>query len=247
MAMVLILLLSIFGVALSALLLRSLWVAVPELRAAVLWNRWHQGLGRVLVGPGIYAILPGVERIWGWLDLQPRVLSGVTREIVSADGMPLEIDWQVIYRIDPFRILPENRSVILHALTKDAGSMVRIWMEESLRARVGSQVVGDLITGGLQRLAGRVHADLSRRMATRGIEISAVMLRAIRPPLDYQRALIQARAFDVLREALRQFTDQDLQRVMDLERVRILGAEEGLLILPLPGATDTMSSEQRAA
>lgn len=248
MAFTLVILLS-GAAALALWVLQKARIRVPELRAAVLWNRRRQALGRVLVGPGTYWILPGVEQVWGWLDLQPHILVGVTREIAPANGVPVEVEWHAIFRIRPSHIPPEDRPEILRALLKDPEGLIRTRMEHILRVRAGAKRIEDLLTGsGQQRLSDEALTELRRRLLPSGIEIRHVLVRAIRPPQEYQRARIQAQALHTVREALQQFTDADLQRVLNLERVRILGAEEGFMILPLPRADPERSSaEQQAA
>jgi len=114
-------------------------------------------------------------------------------------------------------------------------------MEDVLRARMGKEPLERLCAGDRREaLAERIRAGLVRRLYNQGIEVQRVMLGAIYPPVESQQARI-------LQEMLRQLTPEDAQRMAELARVHILGAEEGFLIVPLPASSAGPDARSRAA
>jgi len=197
------------GFALSRAILR-----VPALRVAVIRDPHLHTVRRLIHGPRTAFLLPGPEEVWGWMDTAPRALRGQITGVDSADGLPLDVEWRVIFRLDPEAIPPANRPAALRALLYHPEELLRLHLEDLLRARFGEETAAAL-TAGRQReiLAERVRAGLARRLQDQGIEVGRVMLGAIRLPEESRKSRI-------LREALGQLTREDLQR---LAHVHILG------------------------
>ncbi len=119
--------------------------------------------------------------------------------------------------------------------------MIRLHLEDVLRARMGQEPLECLCAGDRRgALAERIRAGLVHRLYDQGIEVRRVMLGAIYPPAESQQARI-------LQEVLRQLTPEDAQRMAQLARVHILGAEEGFLIVPLPAPSTGPDARSRAA
>jgi regulator of protease activity HflC (stomatin/prohibitin superfamily) len=231
------------GVALLliALLLRRAILHVPDSWVAVTRDPRLHTVRRLIPGPRTALRWPFLEDLWGWLDTAPRVLSGRTTGVRSADGIPIEVEWNVSFRLNPLAIPPGNRPAALRALLRNPDDLIRLHLEDVLRTRMGEEPLERLCAGDRREfLAGRIRAGLVRRLADQGVEVQRVMLGAIHPPVESQQARI-------LQEALRQLTPEDAQRMAELARVHILGAEEGFLILPLPASSAGPDARSRAA
>jgi|GEM_PF-1328842 len=231
------------GVALILMtfLLRRAILYVPDSRVAVTRDPRLHTVRRLIVGPRRALRRPFLETLWGWLDTAPRALSGRTGGVRSADGIPLEVEWKLIFRLDPLAIPPGNQRVALQTLLQDPEGLIRLHMEDVLRARMGKEPLERLCAGDRREaLAERIRAGLVRRLYNQGIEVQRVMLGAIYPPVESQQARI-------LQEMLRQLTPEDAQRMAELARVHILGAEEGFLIVPLPASSAGPDARSRAA
>ncbi|WP_448595755.1 SPFH domain-containing protein [Thermoflexus hugenholtzii] len=226
---------------LMAFLLRRLVLYVPESRVAVMRDPRLHTVRRLIPGPRVALRRPSLEVLWGWLDTAPRLLSGRTGGVRSADGIPLEVEWKVIFHLDPLSIPPENRPVALRTLLQGPEGLIRLHLEDVLRTRMGKEPLDRLCAGDRREaLAERIRAGLIRRLYDQGIEVRRVMLGAIYLPVESQQARI-------VQEVLRQLTSEDAQRMAELARVRILGAEEGFLIVPLPASSAGPDARSHAA
>ncbi len=224
-----------------AFLLRHAILYVPDSRVAVIRDPRLHTVRRLIAGPRVVFLWPVLESLWGWLDAASCILPGRTTGVRSADGIPVEVEWKVSFQLDPLAIPPENRPAALRALLRNPDDLIRLHLEDVLRTRMGEEPLERLCAGDRREfLAGRIRAGLVRRLADQGVEVQRVMLGAIHPPVESQQARI-------LQEALRQLTLEDAQRMAELARVHILGAEEGFLILPLPASSAGPDARSRAA
>ncbi|WP_448593084.1 SPFH domain-containing protein, partial [Thermoflexus hugenholtzii] len=226
---------------LTAFLLRRLILCVPDSQVAVTRDPRLHTVRRLIVGPRRALRWPFLEALWGRLDTTPRALSGRAIGVRSAEGIPIEVEWTVVFRLDPLAIPPENRPAALRILLQDPEGPIRLHLEDVLRTRMGQEPLERLCAGDRREtLAERIRAGLVRRLYHQGIEVRRVMLGAIHPPMESQQARI-------LQEILRQLTPEDAQRMAELARVHILGAEEGFLIVPLPASSAGPDARARAA
>ncbi len=93
---------------LLAFLLRRAILYVPAMRVAVTRDPRLHTVRRLIAGPCVALRHPFLETLWGWLDTAPRLLSGRTEGVRSADGISLEVEWKLIFRLNPLAIPPGN-------------------------------------------------------------------------------------------------------------------------------------------
>jgi regulator of protease activity HflC (stomatin/prohibitin superfamily) len=93
-------------------------------------------------------------------------------------------------------------------------------------------------TGMQQRLENEFKEEASKRLSAFGIEVLRVMVLSVRLPHEVQAAIetakkreliaeSDARALELLKQALKEFDEKDMHRLTELERLRVIGQSGG--------------------
>jgi regulator of protease activity HflC (stomatin/prohibitin superfamily) len=89
-----------------------------------------------------------------------------------------------------------------------------------------------------QRLENEFKEEASKRLSAFGIEVLRVMVLSVRLPHEVQAAIetakkreliaeSDARALELLKQALKEFDEKDMHRLTELERLRVIGQSGG--------------------
>jgi regulator of protease activity HflC (stomatin/prohibitin superfamily) len=148
-------------------------------------------LGRLkgVKGPGVIWLIPFLERMVQ-VDLRIVTVTLATQETVTRDGVPVQVNAVLWYRIQDPRlavnaVLDRNMAVIQAA-------------ETSLRDSIGQHALDDLLKNRMQ-VNAKLMELLSGSAKKWGIAIDAVEMRDLDIPEQMQRAL--AREAEAVREA----------------------------------------------
>jgi regulator of protease activity HflC (stomatin/prohibitin superfamily) len=148
-------------------------------------------LGRLkgVKGPGVIWLIPLLERMVR-LDIRVVTVTLQTQETVTRDGVPVQVNAVLWYKIDDPRLAVNA--------VHDRDMAVIQAAETSLRDSIGQHTLDDLLKNRM--LVNAKLLELLQKAASKwGIEIDAVEMRDLDIPEQMQRAL--AREAEAVREA----------------------------------------------
>lgn len=176
--------------------------------------------------------------------------SGVARDIRTREGIPINVPWKVSFRVEVYRIKPGLDYKMARALPENADKMVAGRMMQILQHIVGQKQIKDLYSApgdnsAIQTLEDEVRAALLLRARTIGItgiasndlkigpiELPAKIETTLRD--THQRILYAdtlADALQRLQSAIHAFNPEDMERLTELERLRIIDEKAKSLVL----------------
>lgn len=223
---------------------RWFYVCVPELETAVLFRSDSQTFARFLA-PGRHWVIPFVERLGEGISTASATVNGQCVNAETTGGIPLTLDWSLAYKLNPFRIPPGSRPKLARSLPRKANIIARNHVNNCIRHVVGDYSVEALNQPGMiKRLEREVRQLAAARLADLGFEISRVMLGAIEMPQPVRAALSdayeqqlrtehEAHSLARLHQVISQFSEADVRRLLELERIYKLG-QNGVTLLYHP-------------
>jgi regulator of protease activity HflC (stomatin/prohibitin superfamily) len=168
----------------AAVLLALAAFLIPQ--SLMMANQWERAvvlrMGRLqgIKGPGVFWIVPIVDRISSWLDQRIQTTEFNAEQALSKDTVPVNIDAVVFWQIhDPERAALE--------ITDYRSGIARV-AQTSLREMVGSSLLSNL-------LSDRKHGDevlrdeIARKIADWGVSVISVEIRDISVPPGLQDAM----------------------------------------------------------
>lgn len=234
------------GVPVSILLLVivSWFVYIP---ANTLGVRTNSISGAVigLLAPGPHLVLRPVQALEAVLSTLSTRLDGAVPMVHSADGLPVEAHWTVLYHLAPefLRGGRDQLSAIMPFLIQNPNAPVRLHMDDILRSVLGQYPVQWLSEANHRSLLTRqTRHMLHTRMGAIGIRIERVILGPFLLPDEFQERLIQTQvrqmeaqtdslALNVLQTSAHNWGPEDRNFVTDLEQLRVM-RENGVLLYP---------------
>lgn len=240
----------LWGTAVSLATLLVLWayqrygfVHIPEMEVGVVFNKKRQAFARFVPG-GRHPINPLTEELTHTIPTNAGSANGRCLAVQTNGGISLDVEWSVNFDLDPFQIKPAARPKLARNLPKKANSIVTKHLENCLRHVIGQMTIDQICEpGATQRLERAVRQQLAARLAEAGFTFSRVMVGAIDMPRHVKAALEavqeravqtenEARALARLHEVVSQFSEADMQRLMELERIHTLGQNGVTLVYP---------------
>lgn len=209
-------------------------VFVPEMHTGVVYGHGGQAYARFLTS-GSHILKPFVEQLGGVIPVDPGSANGRCQNAQTIGGLPLTVEWTISYTLNPFRIKQENRPKLARNLPNKSGQIITKHANNILRHILSEYSIDDLTKPGIQRrLERQVRQQVTERLANAGFEVSRVMIGAIEMPTEVTNALAdahkrqlqadnEARALSRLQEVVSQFSENDMQRLIELERIYTLG------------------------
>ncbi|MCB8982027.1 MAG: SPFH domain-containing protein [Ardenticatenaceae bacterium] len=242
--------LALWGTAVSLFSLLALWayqrygfVHIPEMEVGVVFNKRRQAFVRFMPG-GRHPINPLTEEMTHTIPTGSGSANGRCLAAQTNGGISLDVEWSVNFDIDPFQIKPSARPKLARNLPKKANSIVTKHLDNCLRHVIGDMTIDQICEpGATQRLERAVRQQLAARLSEAGFSFSRVMVGAIDMPRHVKAALeaVQERAVQTenearflarLHEVVSQFSEADMQRLMELERIHTLGQNGVTLVYP---------------
>ncbi len=223
------------------LLLGRALVRVPDMQVGVVYHAEAQRFLRFLP-PGYHWIVPFVQRAGEPISTAPTTLHGSSKGVQVSGGIPLTLVWTLSYSLNPWRIAPEKAARLARSLPRKTAVLATRQMENLFQHVLSDYTLEDLIQPGAhRRLERQVRQQAAVRLAPYGFEVSQVMIGAIELPAPVQAALEAAQerrlqaenealALARLQQAVSQFSELDMQRLLELERIHRLG-QNGVTLL----------------
>ena len=233
---------TVFFVLLFVLARHWAYVRVPELEVGVVTRAGSQKFMRFLP-PGGHWLLPFTEQAQSRIDLSPPTVKGKTAGLQTIGGLSLTIAWELAFSLDPLRVPARNQPKIARLLARKTAVTARNHLANSLHHIIGNYTIEQLTQPGVhQKLEEEVVRQAVRRLAPLGYDVSRVMIGAVDMPPHVKAALaaaheqemqteVEARSLARLQKVISQFSDADMQRLIELERIH--KGQSGVL-LPYP-------------
>ncbi len=229
-------------------LLRRATVRVPGEQMAVVVDRDKDAFVRLLP-PGVHRVRPFLEAVDGLLPLGTETTAAAS-QLYSDGGVPLRVHWEAAYQLEPARLPPAELARLARRLARAHKRLVAGEVSSALQHAMSTLTIGELFAGGgrgrLERLVRGIGAE---RLTPLGAVLKRVRLLTIDLPPDVADALAgaqeravqvesQAHALARLQSVIGAFTDQDMARLTELERLRLLGQHGLAYGWPLPAVID---------
>ncbi|VAW31225.1 hypothetical protein MNBD_CHLOROFLEXI01-2657 [hydrothermal vent metagenome] len=251
----------LWATAVSLLLLLGVWaynrlafIHIPEMEVGVVFNKRRQAFAR-FVPSGRYFLNPLTERYSHSIPTGSGSANGRCLAVQTSGGIALDLEWGVNYDIDPFQIKASARAKLARNLPKKAGTIVTKHFNNCMRHVISEMNIDQLIEpGAIKRLERAVRQQLAARLSDAGFSFSRVMVGAIDMPSHVKTALEavqqqavqtenEARSLARLQQVVSQFSEADMQRLMELERIHALG-KNGVTLLYPATAGQTVKTER---
>jgi len=195
--------------------------------------------------PYHHFINPFQEHVKDWISKRPQTARGRTDAVRTQEGIPLTITWSVGYNLDPCLILPEIEFKLARALPQYSSNMVSGRVIHSLRHIIEQASVVDLYReDAIKNLEEKLRQEVNTRSQGIGLKEIAPSDTKIGPiavPPQVEKALEAAherelntetavKALEALRRVVSRFEPSDMERLAELERLRILDEHGGSFI-----------------
>jgi len=240
----------LWGTAVSLLCLLVFWaytrfgfIRIPEMEVGVIFDKRRQAFAR-FIPSGRHSFNPLTEQFSHTIPTGSGSANGRCLAVQTSGGLALDVEWSVNFDIDPFQIKAAARPKLARNLPKKANSIVTKHLNNCLRHVIGEMTIDQLCEpGATRRLERAVRQQLATRLAEAGFSFSRVMVGAIDMPRHVKVALEaaqervvqtenEARSLARLHEVVSQFSEADMQRLMELERIHALGQNGVTLVYP---------------
>lgn len=231
----------LWSAAVSCLVLSGLWaynryafVHIPEMEVGVIFYKRCQAFAR-FASSGKHPLNPFSEYYSHSIPIGSGSANGRCVNAQTHGGITLDVAWSTNYEIDPFKIKPAARPKLARNLPQKANTIVTKHLNNCLRHVIGEMTIDQLCQPGATRgLERAVRQQLAARLAEAGFSFSRIMIGAIDMPPQVKVALEaaqeravqtenEARSLARLQQVISQFSEADMQRLMELERIHTLG------------------------
>lgn len=231
----------------------QIWVRVPEMEVWAKYNRETKAFVGYLP-PGRHWVWLW-ERIGGKISTQMKMVGGKCLNTQTEGGITANVDWSATYRIEPSQIAPNLWSAMARTLPEHSEKMVRSHGNNCIARVISELPVSDLTNNGNRsRLEREIRDRLVKRLRPFGIQVFRVMVTGVELPqkveATYQaaherivHAYSEAEALERLQQAISQFSDSDMERLVVLKQVHALGQNGVSMYMP-PMVTSFQSGSQ---
>ncbi|MCB8982648.1 MAG: SPFH domain-containing protein [Ardenticatenaceae bacterium] len=221
---------------------RAAYVRVPEMETAVVQT--NGGRFVRFLPPGSHWIRPFLEQVTATLATDSTTVQGRTSGLQTIGGLSLTIAWRLSYTLNVFQVPAARQPKVARLLARNPTNTVRNHLGNVLQHIVGEYTIEQLtLPGAHKQLEIQAREAIDQRLRPLGFEVSRVMIGAIEMPPHVKSALEavherqmqaenEAKALSLLQQVVSQFSDADMQRLIELERIRNMG-QHGV-ILPYP-------------
>ncbi len=219
------------------------WVRVPDLEVALVFNRETKAFVRYL-HPGRHFLLFPLERIEERLSLKAKSVRGKCTQAQTNGGIAVTVNWSANFISNPETVPLAYWPRLSRALPHYSEQMVR-----SNGNNIVSQIVSELPVealtneGAHRRLERELRQRLGERLRPLGSQLFRVMIQSVELPPQVQVTLeaahermvhanSEAMALERLHRAVNQFSSEDMEKLIQLKQLHELG--QNGVTLPLP-------------
>ncbi len=231
------------------------YITVPEMEVGVVFRRNGDRFMRFLA-PGRHWIRPFTQECRATIPMNPSTVSETCYQVQTSNGLAVDIEWSLAYNLDPFQIKADSQAKLARTLPRKSGTFAAKHVNNVLRHIVGQYSIEDLYASGVQsRLERQIRQQVTARLSQLGFKISRVMIGAINVPPQVQATLEAAHeqrlqteqeviALERLHQVISRFSETDMQRLMELERIQKMG-RNGVTLMYAPHAQTPVTVENR--
>ncbi len=256
----------VIGMGITAVLTTSLfliwylyqwsYVRVPEMEIAVVYHAERRAFSRFLP-TGRHRLTPFLEEVVDTISTAPTPAKGFSKGLQTIGGIALNIEWSITYTLNPFKTDPAGWPKLARSLPTKAGIIAQNFMNNSLQHIIGEYTIEHLTQPGThKRLERQVKQLVSQRLASLGFELGSVMIGAIEMPPHVKKALeaahqhhlqleTEAKGLARMQQVISQFSEDDMQRLMELERIYKMGKNGVALVYPAMSAERDFASSPK--
>jgi regulator of protease activity HflC (stomatin/prohibitin superfamily) len=238
-----------------------LWVRVPEMEVWLKFNIESKAFAGYLP-PGRHWLVPW-ERVRGKLSTQAQTVRGKCLQTQTQGGITAHVDWSVTYMLNPQTISWDFWPHMARILPQHSDQIIRSHGNNCIALVISELPVSVLADkGGRGRLERMIREQLVKRLHPFGVQIFQVMVTGVELPSHVQDALekaherevyaySEAAALERLQQAISQFSDADMERLLLLKQVHEMGQNGVALYVPsiMPmfqnGSRTTINGETR--
>ena len=228
---------------LGVIITRASLIRVPELSVAVVYNRERQAFSRLLPG-GRHWLRPFVEQVQATIPLGSETAMSACQAYTSG-GVPLMVRWQAAFQIEPLSLSRDLQAKLALKLARKSRLLVQAHVNNCLQLALSHYTIHELFAGGGRgRLERAVRQAAAERLGPLGMALQRVAIEEMEMPAQVQATLAaaheravqtesEALALAHLQKVISQFSDSDMQRLAELERLRVMGQHGVSLVYPL--------------
>lgn len=219
------------------------FVSIPEMAVGVVFNTETQSFARFLPA-GHHWLLPFVEKVEATISTSAETVSDKGKGIQAIGGLMLNVDWVLAYTLNPFKLTADMQPKMARTLPTKAALVAKRHMNNCLQHIIGEYTLDELCQPGVhKRLERELRQMIAERLAPMGFEVARVMIGSIELPAHVKAALEaaherqmqaenEAKTLAYLQKVVSQFSEADMQRLMELERIHQLGQNGVTLVYP---------------
>jgi hypothetical protein len=200
-------------------------------------------------------INPLHQYVKAWISKRPMTVKGATEQIRTREGVPVTVHWSFSYNMDPIFIRPGIEFRLARALPEFSNNMIGGRVIHSLRYQIERMSVNELYTeDAIKNLEITLRQEVNDRAKNLGfVEIIASDVRVgpIEMPQQVEKAIEAAherelqtatavKALEDLRHVVSQFASEDMERLAELERLRILDEHGGSFVYAMSSLMKTV-------
>ena len=221
---------------------KYVWVRVPAMNTALVYNVETKAFSRFLL-PGRHWIRP-LEQVKKFAPIAPSFVSGECVQAQTDGGVTAAVKWSVTYCLNPATITAELRPNVANMLLKRIDSLLHTHVNNCITYLFDQQTVETIrATGARQQLERKLRDLVVARLSPFGIQVYRTMLTSIDLPPDVVaaveaahqeeiRAHSEARTLERLQLAVSQFSDSDMERLLQLRQLQEMGQHGVSLHVP---------------
>lgn len=217
-------------------------VNIPDMTVGVVYHRETKAFSRFLP-MGKHRINPMSEVVSEMISTASASAKGRCHNAQTIGGISLTVDWSLGYTVDPFTA-KSSPAKLARVLPTKAEITARKHTNNCIHHIIGEYTVEQLCQPGAhKRLEREIRQLVSGRLTPLGFDVSRVMVGAVEMPPHVKDALEtaqkqqlhienEAKALERLHKVISQFSEDDMQRLMELERINKMGQNGVALMYP---------------
>ncbi len=221
-------------------------LVLGELEAALVVNKQTGNFARFLA-PGRHWVDPFTEVVAKKLPLNSQSVKATSDGIQTSGGIPIKVSWQASYAIRPEKINQSHLANMSRALKGSLDGMVQKRISAALQHVAGNLTPHELTAqGSVKRLERQVKQICKAKLDDKGVKINEILItnvqlpRHVRETLEsaHERELLadqEARILERLHKVISTFSSEEMDRLLELERIQLLGRNGVTMVMPSHG------------
>ena len=225
---------------------RFVYIRVGEMETAVVFNRETRAFSRFLL-PGRHLLKFPLERVTATLSTAPTTANGRCKNAQTQEGVSVDLAFSITYELFPGNTEAQLQPRMARFLPSGANGLVRNHAINCVAQVVNHKTVETLCQRGVRaRLERELRDTVQERLRPFGISVYRVMVTSVDLPLQVKNSLEEAHertvyaqseacALEHLHQVLSQFSDADVDRLLQLRQLREMGQNGVTLHMPFLG------------